>query len=104
MSDNWVRAGPNGLRDAGYIWLPLIFHSHSVRLQRLTNWSTSRPLKTAKWENASQMHAVATSAHATSLPGGGKGGKGSLAGESWGLVDDPHSQWCTAGSYLEESP
>ena len=31
MSDNWVRAGPRGLRDAGYIWLPLIFHSHSVR-------------------------------------------------------------------------
>jgi len=97
MSDNWVRAGPRGLQDAGYvaakgcattskveirshrvcwqpflnasqivtnpdclracypshrrrryIWLPLIFHDHSVRLQRLSNWTTDRPLKTAR--------------------------------------------------------
>ena len=49
------------------------------------------------------MHALATSEHATTLPGdkGGKGGgaKGGV-GESWALADDPHALWCTAGTML----
>ena len=43
LGDNWKHAGPRGLRDAGYVWLPMIFSRSSVRLQRLGNWSVARP-------------------------------------------------------------
>jgi hypothetical protein len=44
MFDNWLRAGPRGLRDAGYIWLPLEFDvGGSSRLQKLLNWTTQSP-------------------------------------------------------------
>jgi hypothetical protein len=46
MCDNWIRAGPSGLKDAGYIWLPLNLHqeaSYDMVMKKLTNWSILDP-------------------------------------------------------------
>ena len=43
--DNWVHAGPNGLIDAGYVWLPINFHSDgvTVTLDKLNTWDIENP-------------------------------------------------------------
>ena len=47
MFDNWLRAGPRGLEDAGYIWLPFEFDADAGgRLQKLTNWTMQSPFDT----------------------------------------------------------
>ena len=105
MADNWKHAGPRGLRDAGYIWLPLIFSTHSVRLQRISNWSTCRPLASPplKWENATSLHARATSLRATTLPSGKNAWSGSEIG--YDFVEDPQNDWCHGGEMLHpDSP
>ena len=60
MADNWLYAGPRGLRDAGYIWLPIEFGFagnsgggatgttgergiYTARVRKLTNWSMDDP-------------------------------------------------------------
>lgn len=44
MADNWLRAGPRGLPDAGYIWLPFAFQEGGgIKLSRLLNWTLSAP-------------------------------------------------------------
>ena len=52
MADNWLYAGPRGLRDAGYIWLPIEFGfengggsggTYTARVRRLENWSMDDP-------------------------------------------------------------
>ena len=60
MADNWLYAGPRGLRDAGYIWLPIEFgfagssggsatgttgerSIYTARVRKLTNWSMEDP-------------------------------------------------------------
>ena len=46
MSDNWLHAGPRGLPDAGYVWLPIDFRSDgTVALPKLANWSLSDPFR-----------------------------------------------------------
>lgn len=48
MSDNWLRAGPRGLADAGYAWLPMEFKKDGgAVLQRITNWSVAAPFDNA---------------------------------------------------------
>ena len=47
MFDNWLRAGPRGLEDAGYIWLPFDFDADTGgRLQKLLNWTMQSPFGT----------------------------------------------------------
>jgi hypothetical protein len=107
-----VHAGPRGLQDAGYIWLPLMMHESTIRIQKLTNWSLDRPLFTAKWENASKLHEMAMSEHANTIKSSGgssihsKRFSTSGSGESsWSLGEDPHANWCTKGQLLaEDSP
>lgn len=45
QADNWVHAGPNGLIDAGYVWLPLNFHAdgHTVSLEKRVDWDIDDP-------------------------------------------------------------
>eukprot|EP01063_Lacrimia_lanifica_P009890 TRINITY_DN1672_c1_g2_i1.p1 TRINITY_DN1672_c1_g2~~TRINITY_DN1672_c1_g2_i1.p1 ORF type:complete len:216 (+),score=80.86 TRINITY_DN1672_c1_g2_i1:439-1086(+) len=45
MADNWVHAGPDGLIDAGYIWLPFNFHDDgvTVSLEKRTGWDINNP-------------------------------------------------------------
>ena len=58
MADNWLYSGPRGLRDAGYIWLPIEFgfggggggdgtseFSYSARVRKLANWSMDDPFR-----------------------------------------------------------
>jgi len=44
LRDNWLRAGPHGLPDAGYAWLPMEFgRDGSAEIRRMANWSTAAP-------------------------------------------------------------
>ena len=43
MSDNWLYAGPRGLKDAGYIWLPLEFRPEGMNIRKLRNWTMEAP-------------------------------------------------------------
>lgn len=43
MADNWIHAGPKGLRDASYIWLPLRFAGDDVFLDFLPEWNLQDP-------------------------------------------------------------
>jgi len=44
MSDNWLYAGPRGLKDAGYIWLPLEFTgADGLRISKMRNWTMESP-------------------------------------------------------------
>ena len=48
MSDNWIHAGPNGLIDAGYVWLPFWFNDDgSVSLHNQTSWDFRNPFAQA---------------------------------------------------------
>lgn len=44
LGDNWLRAGPRGLQDAGYVWLPLKFREDgAITISAYTNWSLASP-------------------------------------------------------------
>eukprot|EP01063_Lacrimia_lanifica_P009889 TRINITY_DN1672_c1_g1_i2.p1 TRINITY_DN1672_c1_g1~~TRINITY_DN1672_c1_g1_i2.p1 ORF type:complete len:345 (+),score=125.76 TRINITY_DN1672_c1_g1_i2:51-1085(+) len=44
MADNWVKAGPKGLIDAGYVWLPFNFHADgAVTLEKRSAWDIEKP-------------------------------------------------------------
>eukprot|EP01065_Artemidia_motanka_P006625 TRINITY_DN13249_c0_g1_i1.p2 TRINITY_DN13249_c0_g1~~TRINITY_DN13249_c0_g1_i1.p2 ORF type:complete len:353 (+),score=127.68 TRINITY_DN13249_c0_g1_i1:64-1059(+) len=43
MADNWVHAGPDGLIDAAYIWLPFKFEKDTVTLSKLDQWDLNDP-------------------------------------------------------------
>jgi len=43
LADNWIHAGPRGLKDAGYIWLPFSFGDQSVSLPKKWGWSMRNP-------------------------------------------------------------
>jgi len=47
MSDNWLYAGQaKGLKDAGYIWLPLEFRKNStVGIRKMRNWTMDAPFE-----------------------------------------------------------
>lgn len=45
MGDNWKHGGPAGLIDAAYVWLPLRFDTHSVKLSKQTAWDLNDPFK-----------------------------------------------------------
>ena len=43
LGDNWVHAGPEGLPEAGYAWLPLRFGTDGVHLDRVAAWDLEDP-------------------------------------------------------------
>lgn len=45
MADNWIKAGPDGLIDAAYIWLPFTFEEDDVKLKNVECWDSNTPYK-----------------------------------------------------------
>ena len=43
LADNWVHAGPAGLPDASYVWLPLRFIKGTLRLEKWDRWDLEDP-------------------------------------------------------------
>ena len=43
LADNWVHAGPEGLPDASYVWLPLRFTKGTLRLEKWDRWNLEDP-------------------------------------------------------------
>ena len=43
LADNWVHAGPAGLPDASYVWLPLRFTKGTLRLEKSNRWDLEDP-------------------------------------------------------------
>ena len=43
LADNWLHAGPAGLPDASYVWLPLRFTKGTLRLEKWDRWNLEDP-------------------------------------------------------------
>ena len=43
LADNWIHAGPDGLIDAGYVWLPMWYEGDAINLYKQANWSMADP-------------------------------------------------------------
>ena len=50
LADNWVHAGPAGLPDASYVWLPLRFIKGTLRLEKWDRWDLEDPFGCAGTE------------------------------------------------------